>query len=253
MLVKISEILCTPPESIENGEVLVVHKKYRSGHRIQFQCDDGYKLDGHSTLTCSSNGQWNDSVPMCQPRSCESPPRVPHGHVIGPQDNLNVGSVVHYQCDEGFEMEETGVMHCELKNRWAGDLPRCKPVLCKPSTPIQHGTIEGNDYQYGAMITYKCDQGYEMVGSSIAACQANKTWSAEPPECVPISCGKPEAPDQGGVEVTDVTYSSVVKYYCHVGYELQVDHRLLYKLTFKYIIKVCVLMHENISTSIRDH
>lgn len=166
---------------------------------------------------------------MCQPRSCESPPRVPHGHVIGPQDNLNVGSVVHYQCDEGFEMEQTGVMHCELKNRWAGDLPRCERISCKPPASIQHGTAEGKDYRYGAMVTYKCDQGYEMLGSSFSACQANKTWSVEPPKCIPISCGTLEAPEQGGIEMNDITYGSVVKYYCHVGYELQVDHRLLYK------------------------
>lgn len=167
---------------------------------------------------------------MCQPRSCESPPRVPHGHVTGPQTNLNVGSVVHYQCDEGFEMEETGVMHCEEKTRrWAGDLPRCERVSCKPPTSILHGSVEGKDYRYGAMVTYKCDQGYEMAGSSFSACQANKTWSAQPPECIPVSCGRLDPPDQGGIEINDVTYGNVVKYYCHIGYELQVAHRLLFK------------------------
>ncbi|GFR11206.1 sushi, von Willebrand factor type A, EGF and pentraxin domain-containing protein 1 [Trichonephila clavata] len=215
------EILCEAPKNIENGGVVSLQSRYRLGHRIQFTCDDGYRLDGPSTLTCSSKGQWNDSIPMCQPRSCESPPRVPHGHVIGQQTNLDVGSVVRYQCDEGFEMEETGEMHCELKNRWAGDLPRCERISCAPPTPIQHGIIEGKDYRYGAMINYKCEQGYELQGTSYSVCQANKTWSYEAPECKPISCGRLEFPEQGGIEMTDVTFGSVVKYYCHVGYELQ--------------------------------
>ncbi|GBM32523.1 Sushi, von Willebrand factor type A, EGF and pentraxin domain-containing protein 1, partial [Araneus ventricosus] len=214
-------ILCEAPKIIENGEVIALQNKYRLGHRIQFSCDDGYRLDGSSTLTCSSRGQWNDSIPMCQPRSCESPPRVPHGHVIGSQTNLDVGSEVRYQCDEGFEMEETGEMYCELKNRWAGDLPRCERISCPPPAGIQHGSIEGKDYRYGTMVTYKCDQGYELHGTSYSVCQANKTWSYEPPVCKPISCGRLEFPEQGGIEMTDVTFGSVVKYYCHVGYELQ--------------------------------
>nr|XP_042895666.1 sushi, von Willebrand factor type A, EGF and pentraxin domain-containing protein 1 isoform X2 [Parasteatoda tepidariorum] len=215
------EIVCEAPKTIENGEVIALQNQYRLGHRIQFHCDDGYRLDGLSTLTCSSRGLWNDSLPMCQPRSCESPPRVPHGHVIGPQDNLDVGNVVRYQCDEGFEMKETGEMYCELKNRWAGELPRCERVLCLPPAPILHGIVEGKDYRYGATVLYKCEQGYELHGTSYTVCQANKTWSYEPPQCTPVSCGMLEAPEKGGIEVNDVIYGSIVKYYCHSGFELQ--------------------------------
>lgn len=216
------EIQCAAPMALDNGRITTLQGKYLLGHRVGFVCEDGYRLYGAHSLTCNSDGQWNDSVPVCQPRSCESPPRVPHGIIVGPQQtNFDVGSVVLYRCDEGFEMKESGEIHCELKNRWAGDLPRCERVSCGTPFHVPHATYEGRDFLFGGMVTYKCDRGYEMRGTDYIVCQANKMWSDEPPECHPVSCGRLESPEHGGVDVKDFTYGSVVKYYCHTGYELK--------------------------------
>ena len=32
---------------------------------VRFRCDDSYELAGSSTLTCLSNGEWDNNVPRC--------------------------------------------------------------------------------------------------------------------------------------------------------------------------------------------
>lgn len=145
------------------------------------------------------------------------------GFFSGSYTNLEVGSVVRYICDEGFEMHETGEIFCELKNRWAGDLPKCDRVSCGPPPQIPHASIDGKDYKYGGTVIYKCDVGYEMTGVSRSTCQSDRIWSYATPKCLPISCDRLNLPDQGRVELTEVTYGSVAKYSCYAGYELQVS------------------------------
>ena len=33
------------------------------------------------------------------------------------------------------------------------------------------------------MIEYRCNDGYEMVGSNFSECMADGSWSFEPPQC----------------------------------------------------------------------
>ncbi len=35
-----------------------------------FSCRSGYTLKGSEMVTCSSNGQWSEAVPICIRKSC---------------------------------------------------------------------------------------------------------------------------------------------------------------------------------------
>lgn len=55
-----------------------------------------------------------------------------------------------------------------------------------------------NEYQQN--VTYECDVGYNMRGSNVITCQANKTYVPDPPICIPVSCGLPSKIQFGSVE-----------------------------------------------------
>lgn len=35
------------------------------GSTYSFYCDEGYKIDGQSTVFCDEQGQWNATIPVC--------------------------------------------------------------------------------------------------------------------------------------------------------------------------------------------
>lgn len=68
---------CSLPPPPLHGSILS-HTGLQPGSTIQFGCDVGYRLVGHSFATCSRHPQgyfhWNEAIPLCQGRqgrSCE--------------------------------------------------------------------------------------------------------------------------------------------------------------------------------------
>lgn len=41
--------------------------------RVEFICDQGYRLRGPSTLKCLEEGLWDQEVPVCEEISCNFP------------------------------------------------------------------------------------------------------------------------------------------------------------------------------------
>lgn len=58
-----------------HGEVLSLLGEYMPTNEITFKCEEGYQMDGPSSLTCGSDGEWNGEAPTCQPDSCSELPR----------------------------------------------------------------------------------------------------------------------------------------------------------------------------------
>lgn len=68
---------------------------------------------------------------------------------------------------------------------------------------------------------YQCDSGYQMVGSPVFICQANRQWYSElPPYCAPLSCGKPPSIQHGYSKGEIFDMGSKVEFFCDEGYEL---------------------------------
>lgn len=40
-------------------------EKMKIGHKLQFDCTNGFALDGRKELTCLESGQWDASFPTC--------------------------------------------------------------------------------------------------------------------------------------------------------------------------------------------
>ena len=49
--------------TLENGHI--DGNGYTSGAVYSFLCDEGYSIDGETSLRCDEKGQWNGSIPVC--------------------------------------------------------------------------------------------------------------------------------------------------------------------------------------------
>ena len=58
-------------------------------------------------------------------------------------------------------------------------------ICSEPQTPT-NGQKTGNDYSLGAQVTFSCNDGYSLVGSSSLNCAASGStvdWDAAVPTC----------------------------------------------------------------------
>uniref|UniRef100_A0A8C7X1G0 Beta-2-glycoprotein 1 n=1 Tax=Oryzias sinensis TaxID=183150 RepID=A0A8C7X1G0_9TELE len=63
------EMLCQPPEEVEQGYVVAVQKtEYEVGFDIHYLCKKNFLLDGPQKITCLSNGSWSAAPPHCRAR-----------------------------------------------------------------------------------------------------------------------------------------------------------------------------------------
>ena len=60
----VAGIFCADVPSLTNGQVLRTDNSV--GTTVYFQCDSRYQLQGPSSLTCMTSGQWNGNFPYCQ-------------------------------------------------------------------------------------------------------------------------------------------------------------------------------------------
>ncbi|XP_023800088.1 sushi domain-containing protein 1-like [Cyanistes caeruleus] len=182
-------------------------------------CNDGYKLET-GELSFHQDGK----TVSCKEIGCGSPPEMKHGYIVG-NYSLLPGSAVHYECQEGFYSNEGKFSYCTANETWEPATLSCKGVDCGVPPPVSHATASVGGTTYRSEVTYKCDHGYLMAGSShTAVCNAKGQWDGPDLVCKEIDCGKPLLiPHTTMTWDNSTTLRSRVYYHCKEGYYFNGD------------------------------
>ncbi|XP_064397066.1 uncharacterized protein LOC135343945 isoform X4 [Halichondria panicea] len=187
-----------------------------------YTCNVGFDLNGNETRTCFNSG-WGGEAPTCQEVDC--------GNLMNPQNgmiqtsNTNYEGLAIYSCVSGYELD-TGAITvtriCQLNSMWSGTAPQCVPVTCLFLADPTNGIVR---YPNGATMfedtaEYECDAGYDLTGTPVRTCQANREWSLTAPICTPVSCGELSNPENGIVEVSSSLFPGTATYFCNTNFEL---------------------------------
>ncbi|XP_072306532.1 membrane cofactor protein-like [Eucyclogobius newberryi] len=188
------------------------------GTQVRFKCQDGYfSLDNRSGITCT-NGQWSDLKMACKLKTCRSLGEVGNGRVVYSQGS-QLGSVAHVVCHKGYHWVGPNNIYCGFRG-WRERLPVCEANKCDPPNQITHGSFKPvkKDYEFSQVVTYSCEEPYEIKGSESAVCSANGEFNSAPPTCVFVECPKPQ------IEFGFVESGSRPPFY-RSGWRQQVDSR----------------------------
>ena len=149
-------------------------------------------------------------------------------------DGRSYGDDVSYSCKIGYDIVGSSQRKCDENGQWTGSHPFCELITCPVPLPLANGEIEVPDERlFGSWITYKCHEGWELVGDVKRECLADKTWSANDPKCDKPACPRPEIErgyitiSAGGQHIERHVHAldrfvagMVVSFDCERGYEL---------------------------------
>lgn len=241
-------ITCQEPEVPAGG--YVVGYDFNIHSSIEYHCDPGHKLIGTTTLQCNNNGEWSTTPPECQYIDCGKLTPPVYGTLHYSNDSTHLDSEVKYSCSNNYRLTGTAIRRCFENQAWSGTAPKCEEIRCPEPILPEHSvlSVTGNDrlygrtlirtssdavststYKIGALVKYRCERGYKVVGEPISNCDDTGSWTGVIPQCVYVDCGTPESIDNGKFNlVSNVTYyGSAVLYECDDHFQLDGHGRRL--------------------------
>uniref|UniRef100_A0A671QVH6 Sushi domain-containing protein 4-like n=1 Tax=Sinocyclocheilus anshuiensis TaxID=1608454 RepID=A0A671QVH6_9TELE len=196
------ETFCKDPGVPEHGIRTPSSGLFFENSVARFSCVDGYSLKGPAKIICTRfhNGSvgWKPSLkPVCLSDDC-LPPFIEDADVtnktyrpgdsliiscclrplIPPHSYMNisetefsvpVGTVVHYQCFPGYNLEGPEFLECMYNLIWSNTPPRCLDVeACSLPPMIEHGDYMCHPqpcdrYIHGTVVEYYCYPGYSLA------------------------------------------------------------------------------------------
>lgn len=122
------------------------------------------------------------------------PTRVANGHLSITHEDGKINAL--YICNEGY-IHSSGITSKSCVNQSSPFVDTAIECLlaisCNKVPSLKNGKLEymgtRNDKLYnGANVTYKCDEGYYLVGPNRRKCGPLGSWSGGDPVCIKEEC-----------------------------------------------------------------
>ncbi|ELT96490.1 hypothetical protein CAPTEDRAFT_143104, partial [Capitella teleta] len=189
---------------------------FEYGRSVVFACQTGYRLNGHSTLTCGANSKWSHTRPTCQIVMCPAPQTPSNGAVSAPSRSYQ--SVASFSCKSGYVIKGSSRRACQANTQWSGSQPTCNPVSCGNPGSLTNGVKQGSTYTLNNKVFFKCQPGYTLNGATEITCQSSGFWSGSKPSCSEILCPNLPPPSNAYAATCDRRINSVCETTCNDGY-----------------------------------
>ncbi|XP_075038724.1 coagulation factor XIII B chain-like isoform X2 [Mixophyes fleayi] len=207
-----------------------LHLVYTNGQKAKFSCDDGLILKGSEISQCYYYG-WDPPLPTCEDlgkkSKCPPPPQLLNVDYIKHIGDYFNGDKIQMKCRAGFKRYGPESIFCK-NGQWTSP-PQCVRIQkCDEPPAIPFATLDPTtkkpEYYSGNIVTYKCNNGFQMNGTHERLC-IKGTWSL-PPICIEQgqSCSAPPLVTYGEVKSLiqkQYTSGSTVEYQCQHYYIAQ--------------------------------
>ncbi|CAK8674434.1 unnamed protein product [Clavelina lepadiformis] len=118
-----SKVDCKSPKDIQNG--YWEGDDFLFGGRVYYHCNLGYELQQRQNyISCSTNGEWQGQVPVCEAKTCQAPIAPEHGSVDDRGIDYEYNNRITYSCESGYRLEGSEVGRCNENKNW-GEVPTC--------------------------------------------------------------------------------------------------------------------------------
>ncbi|XP_020615812.1 CUB and sushi domain-containing protein 3-like isoform X2 [Orbicella faveolata] len=187
--------------------------------KVMFTCDDGFDLRGSDVRQCKSDGEWSGVETSCQAKDCGIVKIPLNGSSVGPNRTTFPNSLT-FTCEKGFLLKGSRVRHCQANATWSGSETYCQARDCGPIEAPSNGSIFGNLTVYPHEVSFDCDEGFILKGSSLRRCTSEGAWSGTPASCEAKDCGILAVPTNSSATGHKTTYPNKITFSCDDGFNL---------------------------------
>ncbi|KAL3870554.1 hypothetical protein ACJMK2_038606 [Sinanodonta woodiana] len=225
---------CSHIYSRELDNMRVKNISGQVGTYAEFECYDGYELEGSAKILCMADRKWYPEIPKCKPISCPPPKQILNGRFIQEAYDglLNIyQSTTRYDCDKGYRIVGPRFRKCQSDRTWSGNDTQCEEIVCENPSPPDNGKVylTDNSLKIGSQIEYTCDENHMMepISSQFAICTVHGHWSSPQPGCIKICKVRPlthgSIYDNFRRKITANSYvldNTQLTFSCYQGYEM---------------------------------
>ncbi|KAL5247537.1 hypothetical protein ACHWQZ_G019426 [Mnemiopsis leidyi] len=217
------QITCPEPEQRDHMTTTtypeVTDGKYKPFTEIEYECEDGWNLEGKEIISCLEDGTWSKEAPTCVPSKCKDLDDVIHGTIV--EENAIQRRI---ECDTCYRPTNPGaqILRCH-EGSWTPPVPtKCEVIQCSnPLHAVENGRISaGAIHECGQSITFECEEGHAMHGQATLTC-GEEGWDKKFPLCIESRCEDLETVENAQISFTH--NGQQVHYVCDEGYELYGD------------------------------
>merc|ERR1712166_89456 len=184
----------------------------------------GHELAGPETRTCGSAGKWDGTAPSCREKNCGVPALPEHGEKQC--EGTTFGKKCTFKCSAGYQVSAgDSTRECQASKLWSGTALQCKIKDCGPLADVSNGIKTCSKSTFGGHCQFKCENGYELVGSELRNCNADGSWTGSKASCRKKGCGNLKTPANARIVAgcTGTTYGHTCEQTCEPGYDTSGD------------------------------
>ncbi|KAM4795753.1 membrane cofactor protein-like [Rhinophrynus dorsalis] len=220
--------ICPPPHDITNGSYSPQKDEYQYQDSVTFTCNKDLFIVGESSIFCTAAGNWSAVEPHCKAVECSNPV-VPNSKktsgFVGP---YTLNSAVGFECLEGFTMNGSSIVKCNINSEWEPSLPQCLKT-CDSPPRLTYGELkpefsDQNIFYVGQTVQYNCRPGYirKLGTNNTITCLDNSSWSTPDEFCETVNCPDPVVPNSKKTSgfVGPYTLNSAVGFECLEGFKM---------------------------------
>ncbi|XP_069798397.1 membrane cofactor protein-like isoform X2 [Narcine bancroftii] len=187
---KCKDIECKPPIQPKNSEILSGFGfvlKYQES--IIYQCKHGFGMIGSSVIECAENSRFEPDPPICKLTGCYQPKRVYHASIMKERPVYAREEIITYSCNRGYQLHGRNKIICLGNDEFDYEPPSCWKVYCKIQVDFKNGKISPMKSQYvlGELLTFSCNDGYQLEGENESKCVQENTLEPLPPICKKVN------------------------------------------------------------------
>nr|XP_046242195.1 sushi domain-containing protein 1 isoform X2 [Scatophagus argus] len=184
------EVDCGVPLPIPHSVVLW-NNVSTVGSQVVYQCISGYHNVGDGNVSvCTATGEWDAASLLCQEINCQKPVFKPHAKTLW-DGTSHIGSVVYYQCEEGYYTRSLrNYSVCGANGLWEDIDLCCEEISCGTPLNLPHTNLlwDGTS-RPGSVVLYECMDGfYQESGNNVSTCLLSAEWGKVSVKCK-AKCG----------------------------------------------------------------
>ncbi|KAJ8277984.1 hypothetical protein GJAV_G00082450 [Gymnothorax javanicus] len=207
------------------------HEEFSFNSSCNVSCEEGFLLNGTTSIRCTSSGVWSEPLPLCQAQQClplVAPDRA-QMNCSHPHSHFSFGSSCEMGCEEGFVLRGAPSLQCTESGLWSHTAPSCRVKQCKVLTAPLHGSLHclhpHEEFSFNSSCNVSCEEGFLLNGTDFIRCTSSGVWSEPLPLCQAQQCLPLVAPDRAQMNCSHphshFSFGSSCEMGCEEGFVLR--------------------------------